>query len=80
MAVIYFVAALFSILIALIIHGLNSQTLDALHAPKGNPEEDGEGHRRGWRGVLRAAAFRYFFQFAFVFNRQGDLRLLQKEL
>lgn len=34
MAVTYFVAALFSILIALIIHGLNSQTLDALHAQK----------------------------------------------
>ena len=34
MAVTYFVVALFSILIALIIHGLNSQTLDALHAQK----------------------------------------------
>ena len=34
MAVTYFMVALFTILIALIIHGLNSQTLDVLHAQK----------------------------------------------
>ena len=32
MAVTYFIVAFFSIMIALIIHGLNTQTLDVIHA------------------------------------------------